>query len=97
MGVLGCGLGGVVVELARRPQLGVIIATVGTAMTVAAKPELSAASEARFLGSAIGRACAASRCGLAIITADFGDIHLVALKVALNLLVALHAFSRHRH
>ena len=46
MGVLGCGLGGVVVELARRPQLGVIIATVGTAMTVAAKPELSAASEA---------------------------------------------------
>jgi hypothetical protein len=33
----------------------VIIATVGTAMTVAAKPELSAASDSfiRFLGSAI--------------------------------------------
>jgi hypothetical protein len=39
----------------------------------------------------------ASRCGLAIITANFGDIHLVALKVALNLRVALHAFSRYRH
>jgi hypothetical protein len=51
------------------------------------------------VGTADGRsrACAASRCGLAIITADFGDIHLVALKVALNLLVALHAFSRYRH
>jgi hypothetical protein len=39
----------------------------------------------------------ASRCGLAIITANFGDIHLVALNVALNLRVAPHAFSRYRH